>query len=203
MKSNVILLMVAVVVLIASGQAQSEIREYILGDIDDFTYNGPGSVDDVYVDPVWRSYGERMFRPVHHFDVLESLQNILFTFLYDLGEYEEVTGGNLTLAMRNTDSSYTQTEIGIEGIDSYYFSDLGWSPVPDTGMVLKTLDLSNVLGDDYLPYLQDGQLNASVCINMALDYAILEIDVIPEPMTFFLFALGFMKMRKTKNMKEN
>ena len=49
MKSKIMLLMVAVVMLIASEQAQSEIREYILGDIDDFTYNGHSSVDDVYV----------------------------------------------------------------------------------------------------------------------------------------------------------
>ncbi len=48
-------LTVGLILLAASGayagSVYPETREYILGDVDDFNYDGVGSVDDVYVDP--------------------------------------------------------------------------------------------------------------------------------------------------------
>jgi len=40
---------VAVLVATPAGGAYPETREYLLGDIDGIHYDGPGSVDDVYV----------------------------------------------------------------------------------------------------------------------------------------------------------
>ena len=38
--------------------AHAEVRQFMLGDMDGFSYGGGGSVDDVYVDPDWREWVE-------------------------------------------------------------------------------------------------------------------------------------------------
>ncbi|GAF91951.1 unnamed protein product, partial [marine sediment metagenome] len=42
----------------AGGANYPETREYLLGDIDGFVYEGTGSEDDVYVDADWREWVE-------------------------------------------------------------------------------------------------------------------------------------------------
>lgn len=79
-----------------------EIRNYLLGDIDDFVYNGAGSVDDVYVDPAWYNLVAGHSWTVNDFDALGTYQAIPFTFLYELAPNEQVVGATLTLALIST-----------------------------------------------------------------------------------------------------
>ena len=83
-------------------------------------------------------------------------------------------------------------------MNGYDFSDLGWLPVASSGVDVRNIDLAAVYGcydhpntpDDYLPLLQDGKFNAKVHDDMAIDYANLAIDVMPEPATLALLAIG-------------
>jgi hypothetical protein len=50
--------------------------------------------------------------------------------------------------------------------------------------------LSNILGDNLLPLLQDGQLNVLVQDDCVIDYATLNLDVVPAPTAVILGSLG-------------
>ena len=193
---SLILGLAVMVLVFSSGLTRAETREYLLGDVDDFVYDGPGSVDDVYVDPDWLVIVENRpgdHHPLRGFDILEDSRDIPFTFVYDLATSEQVIGATLTLILRATSvPQWVETDrIYLESSSQHYdFVDVGWLPISDTGSNIRMLDLSDVLGDDLLPQLQDGILN--VCLDDAtgVDYATLSIEVIPEPATFSVLALG-------------
>lgn len=172
-------------------------REYLLGDKDGMVYGGPGSVDDVYVDPAlldwlqWVAPSE----PNDDFDVLNYNNNVPFTFLFPLAAEEEVVGASLTVGLRAVDALYTTDWLVLRADDIitcwvYTFPDLGWNPLPFTGVAVRTVDLSNILGDNRLPILQDGKLNIHITDDTAVDYAVLTIEVVPEPATLSLLAVG-------------
>ena len=50
--------------------------------------------------------------------------------------------------------------------------------------------LSNILGDNLLPPLQDGQLNILVQDDCVIDYATLNLEVVPVPSAVILGSLG-------------
>ena len=185
-----------------------ETREYMLGDIDGFVYNGAGSVDDIYVDSdfwTW-SLPHTSANGVEGFDDLSDDHVILFTFLFGLLEEEQVVGASLTVALRATDSLVYNDRIDLEPergerSDTFFrydFADCGWLPISNQGTTIRTIDLANAFGsydhpsvaDNLLPSLQDGKFNVEVHDDVAIDYAILAIEVIPEPATLSLLALG-------------
>ena len=67
----------------------------------------------------------------------------------------------------------------VKGPEIYNFDALGWLPIPLTGVTTRTLDLSDVLGDDLMPQLQDGQLNVLIRDDVAINYASLSITIVP------------------------
>lgn len=176
--------------------AYPETREYIVGDIDNFVYNGPGSADDVYVDPNWLAYVGTLGSPengIQDFDQLVGNHRLPFTFLFDLHEGERVVGGTLTLAFRQTASQIDSDGITFTELPSlgwFHFTELGWLPITYTGTSLRSLDLSNVLGTDVLYLMQDGRLNVLVEDDTAIDYARLTVQVTPEPASLALLAVG-------------
>lgn len=187
-----------------SNAAYPETREYLLGDIDGFQYNGPGSVDDVYVDPVLWNYAD-LGSPTKPFDITGANQDIPFTFLFPLEGSEQVTGATLTVGLRATDSLVTNDWLVLHPDDGaahwggdhsgvYEFPDLGWLPISFTGTSVRSVDLANILGDNRLPFLQDGRLNIHITDDTAVDYALLTIEVIPEPATLSLLALGVLAL---------
>jgi hypothetical protein len=183
-------------------------RQYVLGDIDGFNYEGAGSEDDVYVDPDWLAYVETVDPPDPEkgFDLLsvpwadppyhDQNHNIPFTFLYDLAEGETITEAALTIAMRRTSSLVSTDSILVDNPPpgKNPFDELGWLPVSASDTTIRTLDLGNVLGDNYLPDLQDGQLNVLVRDDVGIDFAVLTLEVIPEPATLGLLAVGGLGM---------
>lgn len=179
-----------------------ETREYLLGDIDNFLYDGPGSVDDVYVDPVYESLiNHDGSRTIDGFDVIAVNHDIPFTFEYPLGPSETVVNASLIVGLRATTGLVTTDAIMLDGlgvINMFWFEDLGWLPMSDTERSIKVLDLGNVLGNDFLPMLQDGQFNVRLWDDVAVDYAILSMEVIPEPATLSLLALGGLAMLRRR-----
>ena len=76
--------------------------------------------------------------------------------------------------------------------------------VADAVMSLSVL--SNILGDNLLPLLQDGQLNVLVQDDCVIDYATLNLDVVPVPSAVILGGLGLAvaswRLRRMKDNKE-
>ena len=184
--------------------AYGEIREYLLGDVDGINYDGAGSIDDVYVNPALQAHlaGGIPERP---FDWPEINTNVPFTFVFPLEEGEEVVDATLTLGLRareylsHTDvlkffDSDITTTYGPYGVE-----ELGWWPYTQTGSDARSLDVDDVLGDNLLFLLQDGQFDGYLTDDTGIDYALLTIEVVPEPATASLLgiaAVGLMRRRR-------
>ena len=162
--------------------ARSEIREYLLGDIDAIHYDGVGSIDDVYVSPALLTYLESSL-PVRPFDRPEINTNVPFTFVFPLIPGEEVIGATLTFGLRARE--YLSHTDGLVFFDSsitntygpYGVEDLGWWPYTMTGSDERSLDLADVLGDNLLFLLQDGQFDGCLRDDTGIDYALLTLEI--------------------------
>ena len=201
-----ILIVCAVVVIGFSTQAfASEIREYLLGDVDNFQYGGSGSIDNVYVDADLITWLQNVApgEPNDDFDVLNDNDNVPFTFLFTLSQGEEVISATLELGLRATASLVTNDWLVLPEDDVWYvnstnrssqdvytFPDLDWLPIASTGTTVRSVDISDIDGDNQLSRLQDGQFDAYTTDDTAVDYAKLTIEVTPEPATLTLLALG-------------
>jgi len=84
----------------------------------------------------------------------------------------------------------------------YTYSDLSWLPIADTGVTVRTVDLSNIDGDDRLALLQDGKLDFHITDDTAVDYAKLTIEVTPEPATLVLLALGGLSLLHRRRVRQ-
>lgn len=103
---------------------------------------------------------------------------------------EEIISATLEVALRAAAEPDTDA-IALELTENLFpFAELGWLPISSSRTQIRTLDLSNVMGTDFLPQLQDGQLNVLILDDVGIDYAILTIEVVPEPATVLLFGLG-------------
>ena len=176
--------------------AYPQTREYLLGNIDGFAYEGPGSADDVYVDPDFLAFLQAVAPGESNddFDVLNANNNVPFTFLFPLDPGEEVVAATLSLGLRATESLVSSDELGFRSPDGtahwkYRFSDLGWLPLPNTGTHVRTVDLWGIWSDPQLTLLQEGSLNVYVTDDCAVDYATLTLEVVPEPATLSLLAV--------------
>ena len=190
-------LVLLVLVLGRAYASYSETRQYLLGDMDGFVYEGPGSVDDVYLDPLWQQYFNKNASPDNDLDQLEANQDIGFSFVYPLEAYETVVSAVLTLGLRATDGLVTNDIICLDGRTAYeilLLEDLGWQPILFTGINERSVNLDDVAGEDFISYLQDGQFNVQIRDDVGVDYAILDIEVVPEPATLSLLAIGAVVM---------
>jgi len=189
--------------------AYPETREYLLGDIDGISYAGPNTVDDVYADPNMVAYLQTVAPSEDNddFDVLGQNNNVPFTFLFPLGPNETVTAASLEVGLRGTNSLVTNDWLVPHGDDVtvqyvYTYSDLSWLPIADTGVTVRTVDLSNIDGDDRLALLQDGKLDFHITDDTAVDYAKLTIEVTPEPATLVLLALGGLSLLHRRRVRQ-
>jgi len=169
-------------------------REYMLGDIDDFNYEGPGSEDHVYVEPIYWQECLNTIHPPIPFDLQDENHHVPGTFVFPLGPGEQIVAAHCTVAMKGVCSLVSTDGIGFKTADGFfvggYFTLWGWEPISQTEVTVRTADLSNVLGENMIPHMQDGLLNFSTNDDTAVDYAILNIEVIPEPATLALLAVG-------------
>ena len=188
---------ILIVLLALAGQALGAMTlTYTLGDVDGIHYDGPGSVDDVYADPdVYAYVDAHTLQPLVGFDLVDYDQHVVFTFTYTVPAGWEIVGGTPPLGLRAARWDVDTDRLGLFTADgsqvwSYWYEDLGWLPMTESGVAVETVDLSDVLGDNHLPLLQDGQLDLQIEEDTAVDYATLTLQVIPEPTALALLALG-------------
>jgi hypothetical protein len=197
MKKRLWKITIVILILYPVCAQATEMRTYILGDIDGFVYNGLGSIDDVYVDPTWQNRAWYHWTQTQ-FDILEPDQIVLFSFTYNLAPNEQITAATLTLGLRKTiagnTAGYFHANAGVgEWRESFY--DLNWYPIGDAGITIRSVNLAN--GYNIISDMQGGLFNAAISGNVAIDYAQLTMEVIPEPMTFLLLSCGLWFARRS------
>ena len=198
MKAIRLLMVVAVLLSISQVLFAFEVRVYQLGDIDDLAYNG--SLDWPYVDPDWITViHDEGPGPIAGFDSSYHNVNRPFSFAYTLAPQEQICGATLDIAIRSANVAVTTDRIFLEQIENLFtYEELGWLPVSSTQTQIKTLDLSNVMGNNFLPFLQDGLLNVLVEDDTSIDYVTLTIEVVPEPSTVWLLGLGCLALKRRR-----
>ena len=192
MKARQILLVSGAVVLgltIVAGA--SETRSYLLGDIDSFHYDGPGSVDDVYVDPDFFVRFQYSHEPNDDFDFINNNHKVPFTFQFPLAPGEQVVGATLTVALAG-DSDEELLFLNADATTQWMFTygAIGWNPISPTQPTVRSVDMADILGTSYLFLLEEGQLTAYINDDVWCDWARLDMEVIPEPATMSLLGLG-------------
>ena len=198
---------ILIALLAFAGQAVGALTlTYTLGDVDGIEYNGPGSADDVYVDQdVVDFLGElHPGAPINPLDTVAYDALTPFTFVFPAPAPGLLLAAQLEIGVRmvrwdiDTDALFFYNADATERWGPHHLEDLGWLPVSEDAVEARTVDLSNVLGDNVLHLLAEGQLNVSIEDDVATDYARLTIQVIPEPAALSLLALGGLMLMRRK-----
>jgi hypothetical protein len=149
---------------------RAERREYWVGDVDGYLDDGAG--DDPYVSPKW-SFAVGGKGGVRSFDS-EGDGPIAFTINFGLSPGERVVGASLSVGLRRTGAPDAggRLLVGSEA-DSRTLKVLGWRDL-STSPDARVLDLG-----DSLERLQGGRLNVGVRGALAVDWAVLNVRVVP------------------------
>src|SRR6185436_26777 len=90
------------------GVYKVQLRDYMLGDIDNFTNDGAGSVDLPYIDPAWQSTVlANSSHPIAGFDDPTPKRNIAFTIQHQLDSGERVVHGFLAVSLKATGTLFS------------------------------------------------------------------------------------------------
>jgi hypothetical protein len=147
-------------------------RDYLVGDIDGFTFDGGGSVDAAYIDPAWQATIQGTSGlPVTGLDDLSGNENIAFTVQHQLGPGERVVHSYLALALRRSAGGEVGTDF-IRFFDTdpahrVEFSDIGWdTEVTPGGTFVGVMDMGQ-----FLEELQTGSVNVQLNDDTGVDWA--------------------------------
>lgn len=153
-----------------------QVREYWLGDIDDFFNDG--SDDYPYVDPTWwDAVVSATDQTPIGFDDLTSGAIVPFTVKLSLKQGEAIVGAKLTLALRASGPAADLGTLYLGDLDhGFAYADLGWEPLSTTETGVRVVDLNG-----QLDVLQSGQLNVALGPDTAVDWAMLSLKIIPAP----------------------
>lgn len=172
-----------------------ETRDYLLGDIDDFTNDGAGSVDEAFVDPAWQAYIEgSSSHAVTGFDETPGNKNVAFTIQHQLDAGERVVHGTLALSLTADGGQVATDFLRLFDSDADHkmtFADLGWvTPLAGTDPFVGVVDLS-----PFTDELQTGSVNVQVNDDSAVDWALYTVVVAsplasPEPADVVVAAGG-------------
>lgn len=148
------------------------LRDYLIGDIDDFVNDGAGSLDEAFVDPDWESFiSGSSSHPIVGFDSLSTNQNTAFTVQHALDPGERVVGASLALALKQSGGDLSSDFIRVIDSAPEYrlnFDDLGWdTQINASERFVGVLDLSPFLAD-----LQTGDVNVQVNDDSGVDWAL-------------------------------
>ncbi len=157
-------------------------REYWIGDLDQFVTGSPtGEV--VQVDFAWRTNVQAAAgaAAVNGFDLVSSNQWVAFTFSNTLFATERIVGASLALAMRASSAAASNAALYLDSLaNSNRFSSHGWLPIgTGTNTTVRVLDLGGQLN-----LLTNGQLNVAVNNGAGIDWALLEVQVATNVVSF-------------------
>jgi hypothetical protein len=147
-------------------------RDYLVGDIDGFTFDGDGSVDNAYIDPNWRSAIESSSAlPITGFDDLSGNENVAFTIQHQLDAGERIVHGALAVALRQSASGDVNTDFirlfDMDPAQRLNFSQIGWNAGITPGdMFVGVIDLGY-----YLDEMQAGSVNFQLNDDTGIDWA--------------------------------
>ncbi len=159
------------------GGYEVEVREYLIGDIDDFVADGPASVDNAFVDPAWANYilGTSA-HPLTGFDDASGNRNVAFTIQHQLDSGERVVHGTLALSLRQAGGAIDTDFVRLFDSDPAHkllFSELGWdAQVNNSEAFVGVLDLGTVTEQ-----LQSGAVNVQINDDTAVDWGLYSITV--------------------------
>ncbi len=148
------------------------VRDYLVGDIDDFTYDGASSVDNVPIDTSWQSaIAGSSALPITKLDDTSGNENVAFTIQHTLDPGEQVIHGSLALAMKRSGDSASSDFIRLFNMNPenrFDFTALGWdTELAGTEKFVGVLDLGGSLEN-----LQAGSINVQINDDTALDWAL-------------------------------
>lgn len=161
------------------GEYQVEMRDYLIGDIDQLTNDGAASVDNAYVDPAWESYivnDSGTSLPTTGFDDASTNKNVAFTIQHQLDSGERVVHGSLALGMERVGADNSNDFLRLFNSapnNKHNFADLGWDTTGAVGEEFVGLfDIGSNTSE-----LQTGSVNVQVNDDSAVDWAIYTITV--------------------------
>ncbi|MDZ4657558.1 MAG: hypothetical protein SH868_08250 [Bythopirellula sp.] len=147
-------------------------RDYLVGDIDGFTYDGAGSVDNAFIDPTWQTaVANSSGLPLTKLDDLSGNENVAFTVQHTLDPGERVVHASLALALRQSGDSTSSDFIRLFNMNPENrldFSTLGWNTqLSGSETFVGVLDLGGQLAN-----LQSGSVNVQINDDTGLDWAL-------------------------------
>ena len=159
------------------GGYEVETRDYLIGDIDDFTDDGAGSVDEAFIDAAWEAFilGSSP-HGVTGFDDTPGNKNVAFTIQHQLDAGERVVHGTLAFSLTANGGSVSGDFLRLFDSDANHlltFSDLGW----DTGLAANDPFVGVVDLSPFTDELQSGSVNVQLSQNSSADWAIYTVTV--------------------------
>jgi hypothetical protein len=158
---------------IAPGVYAVSARDYLVGDIDGFAYDGSASVDRPYLQPEWQAAIEaQSTQPIKGLDDVAGRHNVAFTMQHQLDAGERVVHGFLALALRRANRGETNGDFlqlfDMDPAHRLSFAALGWSASvqPDETFV-GVVDMGG-----FLDHMQSGSVNVQINDDTGLDWAI-------------------------------
>lgn len=153
------------------------LRDYLIGDIDEFANDGGGSVDEAFIDPAWEAeINSSSSHPVTGFDDLTDNRNVAFTIQHVLDSGERVVHGSLALALKQAGGLVDTDFIRLFDMspeNRQNFSQLGWdTQINATDTFVGVLDLGGSL-----EHLQSGSVNVQINDDTGVDWAIYTVTV--------------------------
>ena len=153
------------------------LRDYLIGDIDEFANDGGGSIDEAFIDPAWEAeINSSSSHPVTGFDDLTDNRNVAFTIQHVLDSGERVVHGSLALALKQAGGLVDTDFIRLFDMspeNRQNFSQLGWdTQINSTDTFVGVLDLGGSLEN-----LQSGSVNVQINDDTGVDWAIYTVTV--------------------------
>ncbi|MCI0356928.1 MAG: DNRLRE domain-containing protein, partial [Planctomycetaceae bacterium] len=166
---------------LAERQAQPglEAREYWLGDIDALNNtSGPAAAATVWSDSAWlEEVNAASGGQVKGMDSAATNKWVPLSFNFSLAPGEQVVSATLSMGVKGTSSSNSGNRVYFDSLStSKTLAELKWGTISTTGISPKTVDLT-----PYLASLQDGQFNMALNNDLAVDWAVINIQVLPAP----------------------
>jgi hypothetical protein len=159
------------------GAYRLESRDYLVGDIDDFTHDGAGSVDNAFVDPAWTDYiAGTSALPLAGLDDSSGNRNVAFTIQHQLDAGERVVHGALAVSLKEVGGVFDTDFIRLFDSDANHklsFSEMGW----DTSLTGGETFVGVVDLGAFTNELQSGAVNVQINDDTAVDWALYTITV--------------------------